>query len=246
MSERVGGVVDKLIAERFEKVITKGRALQTTEAYDSDIWGKLPNGEHFGAWRSQSLALLETVFSPSHAYAKDFRAATDYKSDKLHYAMLSHVESGMGTLGAAAEDHANGHTWTLREHVHADVFDDFLEMAESLLNGGYVTAAAVIAGTTLEEHLRKLCQKHRVAANKKASVINDALVKQAIYPLGEGRLTQGWLDIRNDCAHNLSTQYDKVQIQQMIEGIGRVHSPPSSLKVGQTKSVPAGDTGLLV
>jgi hypothetical protein len=132
-------------------------------------------------------------------------------------------------LLAAQEDFLHGHLWSLKERVHADLFDDYLEMSIHLLSDGYITAAAVIAGTTLEEHLRKLCQKNDIgvatikrdgsSGAKKASVMNDELVKAEVIQKAEGRLSQAWIDIRNDCAHNLSTDYESKQIQQMIDGI---------------------------
>ena len=39
------------------------------------------------------------------------------------------------------------------------LFADFLEMASELQRKGFKDAAAVIAGSTLEEHLRKLATK---------------------------------------------------------------------------------------
>ncbi len=87
----------------------------------------------------------------------------------------------------------------------------------------------MIAGTTLEEHLRQLCQKNHLDVTvtkpngstepKKASVMNDDMRKQLVFPQPDWRLNSGWLDIRNDCAHRPVTTYTKEQIQQMIDGI---------------------------
>lgn len=218
--ERGGSLVDTVIAERFEIVLNKGRILLEEKAFDYSVGYKqveMVPREPLAAWRSQGLTLLRTVFGPDHGYATEFDKGT--ADPAVLFPIASFVSVGLGVLTAAAEDHTNGYTWTLRERVHADVFDDYLEMAVALLKDGYVTAAAVIAGTTLEEHLRKLCQKHGVAISKRASVMNDALLKQSVYSQAEWRLNQGWLDIRNDCAHNLATTYDKAQIQQMIDGV---------------------------
>ncbi|MGH7536242.1 MAG: hypothetical protein ACREMG_11765, partial [Gemmatimonadales bacterium] len=46
---------------------------------------------------------------------------------------VSNVEAGLGTLKAAAEDYTHGYTWTLKERIHAEVFDDYLEMARYLI-----------------------------------------------------------------------------------------------------------------
>jgi hypothetical protein len=46
--------------------------------------------------------------------------------------------------------------------VAAEVFTDFIEMAEHLLEQGYKDPAAVVAGSVLEEHLRQLCHKNAI------------------------------------------------------------------------------------
>ncbi|MFZ0592306.1 MAG: hypothetical protein WAM39_17735, partial [Bryobacteraceae bacterium] len=93
------------------------------------------------------------------------------------------------------------------ELVHADVFSDFLEMADHLLEQGYKDAAAVIVGSVLEEHLRKLCQKHGLGttinsgAPKKADLINADLAGAMVYPKLDQKNVTAWLDVRNKAAH---------------------------------------------
>jgi hypothetical protein len=54
---------------------------------------------------------------------------------------------------------------TVAELIHAGVFDDFLEMANELLTEGYQHPAAVIGGSVLEEHLRKLAGRAGLEAS---------------------------------------------------------------------------------
>src|SRR5216683_4786625 len=63
-------------------------------------------------------------------------------------------------LAALRSDYAAGYMRTISELIHADLFSDFLEMAQHLLSEGYKDPAAVLGGSTLEEHLRKLCEKN--------------------------------------------------------------------------------------
>jgi len=73
------------------------------------------------------------------------------------------------------------------ELVHADMYSDYLEMAESLLDSGYKDPAAVITGTSLEVHVRALCVKHSVdialpnRTPKKADSMNADLKKVGVY-----------------------------------------------------------------
>ena len=51
---------------------------------------------------------------------------------------------------------------TIAGLIHAEVFADFLEMGDELSNKGYKDPAAVVAGSVLEEHLRKLAQRNEI------------------------------------------------------------------------------------
>jgi hypothetical protein len=67
-----------------------------------------------------------------------------------------------GILNALRIAYAEGYLATVAELVHADIFSDFVEMAEYLLSEGYKDPAAVIIGSVLEEHLRQLCAKNLI------------------------------------------------------------------------------------
>ena len=71
----------------------------------------------------------------------------------------------VGILASLRDDVAAGYLKSQRELIHAELFADFLEMAQYLLNEGYKDAAAVIAGSSLETHLRQLCQKNRISSD---------------------------------------------------------------------------------
>ncbi len=140
--------------------------------------------------------------------------------DKLKYFM--------GPLDALYQDIQNDYIKTLSELIHGDVFSDYLDMAEYLLNESYKDAAAVIAGSTLEEHLRKLCQKSGISTQiqvtsglkpKKADVMNSDLVKQNIYTKSEQKQVTAWLGIRNDAAHGNYGNYTDKKVKLLIMGL---------------------------
>jgi len=122
------------------------------------------------------------------------------------------------------------HDWhSLNEIIHAELFADFLEMASHLQENGYKDAAAVIAGSTLETHLRKLCQKHSLAItyqnakgetkNKMGEGMNEDLAKASVYQPSMKKLITGYLSIRNDAAHGNYEKYDLMMVRGMILGI---------------------------
>jgi len=111
--------------------------------------------------------------------------------------------------------------------VHAEVFDDFLEMADYFMSEGrgYKDAAAVIAGGVLEGHLRKLAQKHNIATenrtpkgpkSKKADTLNANLASDGVYNKIQQKIITGWLGIRNDAAHANYDEYTNDQVASLI------------------------------
>jgi len=71
-------------------------------------------------------------------------------------------------LESLRADASLGYLQSQRELIHGELFGDFLEMAEHLLDEGYKDAAAVIAGSSLEAHLRQLCQKSGIPTETKS------------------------------------------------------------------------------
>ena len=215
--------MDKAIRDRFDHALAKADIVHSSVRQHSGMGDSADNGR-FMEWQTQSLTLLRTLFPADHTYVVGFVAAME----NPHYDSVK-IERGRGVLVAAHNDYVNGYLWTLTDRVRADVFDDFLEMAGSLVGDGYKDAAAVIAGLTLEEHLRKLAAKHKVDTTeakregsvvpKKTATINDDLKKTGAYNQIEWRTVQGWLDIRNDAAYGKYGEYTQAQVEQMINGV---------------------------
>ena len=125
---------------------------------------------------------------------------------------------------ALREDYARGYLRTIEELIHADVFADFLDMAAELLSKGYKDPAAVIIGSVLEEHLRKLATLNNVAITvgtnpKKADVINADLVKAGVYNKLEQKNVTAWLGLRNEAAHGNYNNYGKAQVETQLASV---------------------------
>jgi hypothetical protein len=128
-------------------------------------------------------------------------------------------------LRAFREDVAAGYLTELEASINVAIFGDFLDMAERVLTE-HRTPAAVIAGFTLEEHLRKMCEAANVAVThpdgspKKADLLNGDLAKAGAYAgKTEGKEVTAWLGRRNDAAHAHHDRYTAEQVSLMIEGI---------------------------
>ena len=102
-------------------------------------------------------------------------------------------------------------------------------MAEHLLKEGYKDPAAVIVGSTLEEHLKKLAQKCGIALEssnqkgemkpKKADTLNSELMSKNVYGKLDQKYVVSWLDLRNNAAHAKYGAYKIEQVELMLQGV---------------------------
>jgi Domain of unknown function (DUF4145) len=96
---------------------------------------------------------------------------------------------------------------SIRSLVHAELFDEELELASELLGSGYKVAAAVASRVVLETTIRKLCGDRGIPVRMpdgkwvKLEKLNADLAKAGVYDtLVQKQVT--WLaDIGNDAAH---------------------------------------------
>jgi len=112
----------------------------------------------------------------------------------------------------------------VEELIRADLFADFLDMCEYLLEEGYKDPSAVIIGGVLEEHLRKLCLKNSIATKtnnrfKKADAMNADLAKSNVYNRLDQKNITAWLDLRNKAAHGEYKEYTDDQVNVALLGI---------------------------
>jgi hypothetical protein len=128
-------------------------------------------------------------------------------------------------LRALRDDYASGYLQSVVELIHADVFADFLDMARYLLEHDYKDAAAVITGSVLEEHLRKLCGKNGMpvakadGSPKKTDTLNSELAEAGIYSKLDQKSVTAWLDLCNKAAHGHYSEYTKDQVALMLQGV---------------------------
>lgn len=133
-----------------------------------------------------------------------------------------------GVLESLRADTQAGYMDSVSELIHGEMFGDFLEMAQHLIDEGYKDAAAVIAGSVLEGHLRQLCLKSGVETDtevkgvpipKKAERMNADLVKASVYNTTDQKNVTAWLDLRNKAAHGLYKEFEAGQVSLLISNV---------------------------
>jgi hypothetical protein len=169
--------------------------------------------------QTRCLAAIERIAGRRSVY---FERATAVEKERTH--AWDYLAAQIGIAKSLLSDLRDGYLRSLEELVHADVFSDFLEMADHLTKSGYKDAAAVIAGSTLEQHLRALCAKHCVAADtgghpKKADAMNADLAKAGAYSKLDQKNVTAWLGLRNDAAHGNYGAYDGAQVAILVSSI---------------------------
>lgn len=172
------------------------------------------------ALQCRCLAAIDRVVGRSSLY---YYSADRILNEKNH--AWGHLAGFIGVVQSLLFDLRNDYLKTLEELIHSDVFADFLEMADHLTDSGYKDAGAVVAGSTLEAHLRKLAAKIGVSvvtsAGKpvKADRLNTEIVKAGGYSKLDQKNVTAWLGLRNDAAHGNYGAYDKSQVKLLVAGI---------------------------
>jgi hypothetical protein len=121
---------------------------------------------------------------------------------------------------ALHEDFQGGYLHSLRNLVQAEVFDSELEQANELLNKGYKTAAAVIAGTVLETTLRELCCQQQIASSK-LDKMNADLAKRNVYNANQAKRITAMAGVRNNAAHGKPNEFSDGDVKTMIDDVER-------------------------
>ncbi len=188
--------------KRADELIKNGQAVLKTE--QSTRGFSYVERTQFQTFRTASLSFLLNAFGKDHPYYIKFETDVNQNSP-------SYVKNGLGILLAARDEMIGGWTITARGIVSAEIFSDFLEMANHLLTEGYKDAAAVMIGSVLEEHLRQLCRKAGIDIEivkpsgdktpKKADTMNADLAKQGVYGVLDQKNVTAWLDLRHKAAH---------------------------------------------
>jgi hypothetical protein len=173
---------------------------------------------------TRSAAVFDRVV-PDSAYT---RQLAESRRESMSSAE-SVLEITASLLRGLLKDIAGGFLVSAEELIHASTFGDFLEMAAHLLDdGGYKDAAAVVAGSTLEAHLRALAAKHGIPtdrptqngpAPKKAEALNADLAGAGAYGKGDQKNVTAWLDLRNNAAHGHYTRYAPEQVALLIQSV---------------------------
>lgn len=209
---------DNLI-KRIDELIALGQEVLSTRYVDNFHRVFVDFGKHAG-FRSSGLSFLSKTVGKKHIYYSEFNDVTNANGP-------SRVDAGIRILESVKAEITGGWLSSIEGLISSEIFSDFLEMASYLLSEGYKDPAAVMIGSVLEEHLRKLCNKHDIPIEftkegteipKKADTLNSELVREEVYGKLDQKSVTAWLDLRNNAAHGKYEKYKKAQVDLMLSG----------------------------
>lgn len=213
----------KIVLDRLEHLISlAGKSLDTRYATaDSFFTYHWVSSESFKLFEASSLFFILSTYGDKHPYYTTFK-------ESVKEAKPEFVEAGKGILSSIKNEIERGWLTTIKGLISAEIFSDFLEMAEHLLSEKYLHPAAVIIGSVLEEHLRQLCNKNGIVTvetkggkpiAKRADLLNAELASGSVYNKLDQKMVTAWLDLRNKAAHGKYAEYNQQQVEIMLAGV---------------------------
>jgi len=178
---------------------------------------------------TRTKALIARIAGNDSVYFEEFDKLIEANKKSFIYAPTDDLLTIGYQLSALSDDIKKGYFQEVSELIHANIFSDYIEMAEYFLDEGHKDPAAVIAGSTLESHLRKLCTNNNISTQqinskgkakpKSASLMNSELTKNKVFNKIQEKQVTAWLGIRNSSAHGHFGDYDENQVKSLIQGI---------------------------
>ena len=168
----------------------------------------------FHGWRAQAISALISVLGPTATYTVEFdkRVRQYYKSS---------VDAGIFILSALQSDIQNGYLRTTANIISAEVFGDFLEMAQHLLAEGYKDPAASLTGAVLEDGLRRIARNNDITVTDRddLSSLRDKCAHGKIFNNLVRQQITAWTTLRNAADHGKFDDYTENQVGSMISDV---------------------------
>ena len=201
--------IDKVL-QRLDNLIETGEKVLST-VRDHDFVDTVLAQQ----WSTSSLAILKAVFTDNSVHYREFEERCKYSHQ------LFHAKRGLAILRAAREDIAGGYLQKVENLVSAEIFSDFLEMAEHLLDNGYKDPAASLIGAILEDGLRRICGNNNITvkSDDNISSLNKRLADNNVYNRLQQREIEVWNKLRDYADHGHFSEYNAERVKDMMAGV---------------------------
>lgn len=175
------------------------------------------------SWVTRVGQLIRKLYGENSQHFDNYNKAVSIDGFYIiHSNWYGHISQVHGVALTVKHDVENDLLGSIKGLLQADIFADFLEIGEHLLDEGYKDAAAVTIGAVLEDGLRKLCEKHGIEILKPngssltIEPLNTELARKGIYSKLMQKQVTSWAHIRNKAAHGEYAEYDIAQVKMML------------------------------
>lgn len=176
-------------------------------------------------WKTNCISLLEQIIPATSVHRKSIDTFQQINAP-------NQLAWGVSTLRALVEDLERGFLDDLSAQIESAMAGDYLRQAEDLLNEGQSgkydhVPAAVLAGAVLEKALRTLCEQQdppiavltAKGKPKTLSLLIDDLKPASICNEAKAKQLRAWAATRNHAAHGEFVQFNRSDVEQLIQGV---------------------------
>lgn len=210
----------KDLSTRIKQLLDQSSAVLATKK-DNGYNEDLVDSGKFAGLRASALSFIAMAYGNKHSHYTEFDTRIDNNFEHK-------AQEGHAILLSIQNEIEGGWVFSVKQLISAEIFSDFLEMAEHLLNQNYKDPAAVMIGSVLEENLRQLCSANEIDVDlekdgsfipKKADRLNSDLAKSEVYTKLDQKAVTMWLDLRNKAAHGKYEEYSQEQVELMLQAV---------------------------
>lgn len=214
--------VDSRISKEVDDLVSAGQRIYRVVSSASRSVGGDDLAE-VAMWVTRLGHLIRKLYGEHSQYFEAYeRALAAPNFYNLHNNYYEHFTQVYGVVKAIQHDISTGLLADFKTLVRAEVFSNFLEMGEHLLDEGYKDAAAVIIGSVLEDGLRKLSENAGLPLQAESGkplamdALNTQLAKADVYSKLVQKQLTSWAHVRNKAAHGEYDEYTREQVQMML------------------------------
>lgn len=213
-------MIDVRLKKRFKSLLKEGEEILRQNGWPNPDNYRPPEQVDYVRFRTQSLNLIRLACGENSDHYLELRKIADSKSASFN---SYYYRDCYGILQAANNDFESGVSFDTRKLAAAEIFADFLDQAKLLLENGCPAPAASIAGSVLEEGLKKLCAANSIAIAAPVTIgqMNADLSSAEVYSKLLEKNISAYSDIRNRADRSDFDNFTKEDIESMIGWISR-------------------------
>ena len=203
----------KKITERLQQLIQLGHAYVGYKPAGEDV-----SEGNYHEWRLASVSFLRTVLGASNHYCKFF----DEQIYPHPATRAEKIDEGLGILRAVNGEIEFGLLPQIEGLISGEIFGDFLDMAEHLLDNNYFQIVPSLVGAVLEDALRRIAKAHDVLVKPDSdniSSLNTKLADASVYSNFVRKKVALWNAIRDNADHGKFDDNKTQDVRGMLEGV---------------------------